>query len=273
MNNELWGVTMVADEEDIMGYNLSHMFEQGVEKIIVANNLSTDNTAKVLDDMAWRYPGRLIVQQDDDPAHYQSRKITAMAEFAYKHGARFIIPFDADELWYAFDGETLHDAICRHPKVQCIGVPMWNHFCTSKDDDTAVNPFKRMLWRTKERNALDKIAVRFKPGMIIDEGNHMVRGIDGRFLSGAAVGLGIRHFPYRSAEHFIRKAERGGKALELAKGIPETVGLHWRQYRQSIIEHGAEAVKEHYKRWFTAADPEAETSEVMYDPAPYKGLI
>jgi len=100
MSVSLWAVTMVRDELDIIEATLRHLESEGVEGIIVADNLSTDGTYEWLQDNAANFDCQLLVQQDPDPAYYQSRKMTALAHQAFELGAAWTLPFDADEIWY-----------------------------------------------------------------------------------------------------------------------------------------------------------------------------
>ncbi len=266
---KVWVVTLVKNEQDIIGYTLSHWLSQGVDGIVVADNMSTDGTWDILAALKEHAKIPIVLIYDEEPAHYQSKKVTEMMRYAgIVEGADIVIPCDADELWYSDDPkETVADRL-RASVNKVFGIQMWNHFCTSRDAESD-NPFIRMCWKNKERNPLDKVAVRFQQSFVIDEGNHRVLSY-GTPVAGSWVGVSIRHLPYRSADHFISKAIQGGTALALAKGIPETVGAHWRQYKASIDEHGAEAVKEHYKKYFTFPDP---TELMVEDPAPYQGVI
>lgn len=268
MKSEVWAITMVADEEDIIGYNIAHLLSQDFDKILVADNMSTDRTSNILSGIEMQYPGRVIVVQDKEPAYYQSTKMTKLANYAYEHGAKWVVPFDADELLYSMKPSRSVADLIRWTKAKVIGIPMWNHFCTPKDVDDK-NPFKRMVWRHPQQNPLDKIAMIWKPGMIIEMGNHNVRMEDqAACLPGEAIGVAIRHFPYRSAEHFIHKAERGGKAYELTKGLPANAGGHWRQYYHDLKNKGVDAMKSHYRAHFTYQQPD---SQLKFDPAPYSG--
>jgi hypothetical protein len=101
----------------------------------------------------------------------------------------------------------------------------------------------------------------------VDEGNHRVFNQIGNPVPGEAVGLAIRHLPYRGAEHFLRKIETGGKALELATELPDGVGEHWRGYLRLLREGGRDAAVNWYKRYFYFEDPES--SGLLHDPAPF----
>src|SRR5262245_51477569 len=85
---------MVKDEADIIGFTVARMFGQ-VDEIIIADNGSTDGTRELLEQL----PVQLV--DDPDPAYYQSRKMTDLAARAAAAGAEWVIPFDADEVWYS----------------------------------------------------------------------------------------------------------------------------------------------------------------------------
>ena len=71
-------VCMARDEADVIGSTVAHMLAQ-VDAVIVADNLSTDRTREILDQLAGGSSGRLVVVEDPDPAYRQSEKMTALA--------------------------------------------------------------------------------------------------------------------------------------------------------------------------------------------------
>jgi glycosyltransferase involved in cell wall biosynthesis len=265
---KIWAITMVANEEDIIAYNLSHMLSQGIDRILVADNLSTDRTPYILQRIEADTEGLIMIIRDEEPGYYQSEKMTKLANFAGELGADFILPFDADELWYSMTpGATIGDIIRSNQNIEIIGVPMWNHYVSPKDLYSD-NPFIRMVCRDSKQNPIDKVAFQYVRGLKIGQGNHNVY-IAGKNVPGEAIGLGIRHFPYRSADHFIRKIRVGAKAYA-ATNLPENLGAHWRQYGASLEAHGEEAMKAHYRNWFTWECP---GMEMIFDPAPYTGEL
>lgn len=89
-------ITMVRDEEDIIDWTLQHLLEQGIDHIIVADNLSVDKTPWKLAALA--STGRVTVIQDEEPGYYQDEKMTRLAHMAANDfGAEWVVPFDADE--------------------------------------------------------------------------------------------------------------------------------------------------------------------------------
>ena len=104
-------ITMVRDEEDIIDWTLQHLLDQVVDHIIVADNLSVDETPWKLAALA--STGKVTVIQDDEPGYYQDKKMTDLAHMAAADfDAEWILPFDADEYC-----EHLRDALLGHPAL------------------------------------------------------------------------------------------------------------------------------------------------------------
>ena len=98
-------VTMVRDEADVIGPVLANLYAQGVDHIIAADNLSTDRTRSILEQH-----DRLTIIDDPEPGYYQATKMTRLARQAHDMGADWVLPFDADEVWYA-EGGTIAQAL------------------------------------------------------------------------------------------------------------------------------------------------------------------
>ena len=265
---KLFAVMMIANESDIIEYTIRHLFSQGIDGIIVCDHMSTDATPDILRAIQQDDP-RLWVVNHTEPAFYQGKILTSLANIAYAAGAEWVFGCDADELWYPFDQTKTVRQILEETDVQCVGAPMWNHYCTSEDTGEH-NPFWRIRYRHIDQNPLDKCAVRFKPGMVIDEGNHRILPATGPSMSGVSCGLGIRHFSARDETIFVRKSVLAGNRLNQTTLNPG-IGAHVRQYAQTVADHGEEALRQHYQKWFTfdlKANPDA---PLIYDPAPYTG--
>lgn len=249
------GVCTVRDAEDIIGAVVEHMLTQ-VDRVIVADNLSTDGTRAIL--------GALPVEvvDDPDPAHYQGRKMTALAHRAAVEGATWVVPFDADEVWYSPFGriaEVLKDVA---PQWLVATANLYDHVPTALDPENP-NPIRRIHWRRAEPGPLRKVACRVRDDLRIDDGNHQA------FYDGGATvfpgRLVVRHFPYRSPEQFVNKARMGAAALAVTD-LPESVGKHWRDYGRLLETFGSGILEDVYREHFWSADPEADG--LVYDPAP-----
>lgn len=253
------GVAMVRDEADVIAGTLRHMADE-VDWLIVADNGSTDGTRDILADLAGELP--LTVLDDQDPAYYQSAKMTALANRAHARGARWIVPFDADELWYA--GDRLRTVLPGLPPDCTVAwASLYNHLRTAADLDDP-DPFRSMVWRQRQPGALPKVAVRWVPGAVIEQGNHGAQHPYG--VTGVPV-LGIRHFPARSAAQFTRKGLNGAAAYQAATDLPPDMGAHWRSYGQLVQTYGEQVLGEVFREhWFYLSPTD---SGLVHDPAPY----
>jgi glycosyltransferase involved in cell wall biosynthesis len=245
---------LVRDEADIVRYTVNHLLRQ-VDHVIVMDNLSTDGTSDIL----VGYGRDVTVLQDEEIGYYQSRKTTRMALMALEMGHQWVVPCDADELWYA-NGLTVKDLLLsKGPDVQMVKAELYNHIPTSLDDDSEESPFRRIGWRKRQPGDLGKVACRLHPSLVIHAGNHNAT-YAGAAL--AATGLIIRHFSWRSPEQYLRKIRNGERAYA-ATNLPDSLGVHWRMFANATDE----AVLDHYHQWFVSQSPRRDES-LIFDPAP-----
>lgn len=213
-------ITMVKNEEDIIGHNIAHLLAEGVDHIIVADNLSADGTRDILDGFAESHPVTVV----DDPVvgYLQSEKMTLLAHQAGRMGADWIVPFDADEMVYSPHG-TLKEVLTAAPQpVQWIVA--YEHVPQDDDDVNEANPMRRIVHRRPEPKPFMKVAFRYDPSICIWQGNHQVDhpGETNRGL------LEIREFQYRSLDQTRRKVRNGKVAYE-ATDLAASEGAHWRE--------------------------------------------
>lgn len=253
-------VTMVKNEQDIVGPIIEHMVGQ-VDHVIVADNMSTDNTRAILND----FGDSITIVEDNDPAYEQSKKMSALAQRALLFGAEWVVPFDADEYWYSPHYDTISECLSRLPQYRIAEAKLYNHYATDKDiiDN---NPLKSIGYRFREPGALPKVAVRAAGDLVIHMGNHGAEYTNDPSVTPNRVydQLIVRHFPYRTPEQFIQKVRQGAEALRQAQ-LPETAGQHWRNYAQILDQQGPDAIYAVYYQWFHFDDPDS-NPELIYDP-------
>lgn len=245
---------MAKDEEDVIGSTVAHMLDE-VDAVIVADNLSTDGTRAILDRLAGENPGRLLVIDDEDPSYRQSEKMTRLAGLARTElAAEWVIPFDADEWWYSPFGRIAEVLDNVGPQWLIVPAPLYDHVATGLDHAGELDPIRRLRWRRRDRNPLDKVAARFRSDLVIAQGNHdaYYTGRGTRFDEL----LVVRHFPYRSIAQLVRKV-RNGAAAYAAGGdsIPTEFGAHWRQWGELLDQRGEEAIAEIFRQWYYRANP------------------
>ncbi|WP_295015745.1 glycosyltransferase family 2 protein [uncultured Micrococcus sp.] len=206
-----WAIAMVRNEADVIETAVRHLVRQGVDHLLIVDNLSEDDTPQVLARLAEEFP-HLHVGTDHEPAYYQSAKMTRLADLVSAAGARWIIPFDADELWFAPQGRLV-DAL------DDSGSPvrrahLFNLF---------PSPGGKQWRLDTARHFDDKVAFRPWGGAVVTMGNHEVS----RPGSRESDGLRILHMPWRSFEQFARKTRIGAAAVARAE-LDEGKAYHWR---------------------------------------------
>lgn len=249
----VFGICMAKNADDIIGPVIEHMLGQ-VDHIIVADNLSTDRTREILES----YP--ITVVDDNDPAYNQSAKTTHLAYVAAQMGADWVVPFDSDEWWFSPYG-TLNEVIPRS-EHNVIAARMYNYFPTALDGDDP-DPIKRICWRQAETQDLHKVACATHPSLVIAMGNHHATYFNTRPEYNDTGLILINHFPWRSAEQFVRKGVEGGAAIRLTS-LDYDSGRHWRDYANLVDAQGAKALENIYYRDFFQTDPAA--AGLVYDP-------
>jgi hypothetical protein len=264
---KIGAIIMIRDEEDIAYSTIVHAAEEGISTILVADNMSTDNTLSELNKAKSLLRGSCDVEiiQDKEVGYYQSRKMTNLAHRAHEEfRCDWILPFDADELFYS-KTDTIKKTIEALPEnVNVITADLYNHFPTAMDGNSII-PFQSITYRQIQKGALPKVAMKYHKDMVIEAGNHSVTYPVPIINSNC---LEIRHFPYRTWEQFKRKAINGGAAYE-ATDLPESSGAHWRQYKKLIEKWGDEVVeREVFAKYFYFFSPT--DNGMIYDPAPFR---
>jgi len=200
----LFGIMLVRNEGDIIRSTVEHCFAQGFDHLVVYDNRSLDDTLHILES----FGDRITVLNDSEPGYYQSKKMTELAHLAGRMGADWIVPVDADEFWYSPHG-TVKEVLERSPcDVECA-------YSFEQYGD----------YRSPTAKRLCKVAFRYRPGLMVAQGNHDVLG------AGTSRGwdlLEIREYQYRTLRQTIRKV-RNGKAAYDATDLHPMEGAHWRE--------------------------------------------
>jgi len=252
-----FAVSMVKDEADIVGTTVAHMAGQ-VDEVLVADNGSSDGTSEILHELD------VTVVHDDEVGYYQSAKITALAHRCGAGPGDWVVPFDADEVHVTADGTPLGDVLGHLAGVDVALADLFDHVASAADDCTERDPVRRIGWHRTEPAPLQKVAARWRPDLVIEQGNHGAHYLDGTGTTAARVHT-VRHFPYRSVDQLVRKVRNGAKAYA-ATDLPEHFGAHWREWGQLLEAGGEAAIAELFYTWYWAADPAA--TGLVFDPCP-----
>ncbi|MBG0747747.1 glycosyltransferase family 2 protein [Planktothrix agardhii] len=263
------GVSMFKDEGDIAYANLTWHYQLGIKRFVILDNLSSDNTAGEIRRFADDYSdAQVYLVEDREVAYYQSRKMTAAANLAYKMwGTEWIFPFDADEFLCSFRAplQTVLESVGSGCKW--IKLPWRNHILQHLYSETELNPLKRMSHRLKFEDPdynLGGFIARWHLEMVVEQGNHVVlvdnQQVPGRW-EGEEIGLTLRHYQFRSKDHIRKKIINGGRAYEMATDLTQSFAPHWKQYYQDYRLQGEDFVQHLYNAKIN------EAQNPIYDPA------
>jgi glycosyltransferase involved in cell wall biosynthesis len=218
----VWGISMMKDEADFVECIIPWMASQ-LDHLLIADNLSTDGTLEKLYELSKQYNNINIVI-DSEVAYYQSKKMNALVQQAYEIDSKisWVLPFDADEMWFSPTGniaDTLNSC-----DMNVISCNMWH--MVSFDEKTSINPLETITMRRATPEPFPSVAFRYHPDAHLHMGNH---GIDYPDINIGYDILTIKHYQYRSFEHFKTKVINGKKAYD-ATDFPNSTGAHWREY-------------------------------------------
>jgi glycosyltransferase involved in cell wall biosynthesis len=251
---------LVRDEEDIVRENLDFHLDQGVDRVIVTDNGSEDDTVEILREYEARGVARLIFEPTDD--YSQWRWVTRMARMAAaEEGADWVINCDADEFWWPGAGTLKSTLEGLGDEVGTV-VAHRTNFVPRPEDGRAF--WERMTLRERESlNPLGKplppkIAHRAHPEVTVLQGNHKIEDVDlGERLDDGS--LEILHFPMRTYAQFENKIVKGGRAYLRNKELPKSRGRTWRKLYETWEAGG---LREHYDQSLVE---EAGRSDILED--------
>lgn len=214
----VWAISVVRDELDVIPSAIEHLFSQGVDRVLVADNRSVDGTREYLQEIALK-DERVHVALDEEPAHIQSEKMTLLAHFAQRRGADWLIPFDADEFWFA-RGSFLADYLRARPRETNVVRADFHHMVPEVPSPSPFIEAKFVM--DAAPSVPGKVAVRAHPLLEIWPGNHGASRV-----GNVERGLHIAHAQYRSPVQIARKVRQGTSASTLTGEDLNWFSPHW----------------------------------------------
>ncbi len=209
---------MVRDEADIIGTVIRHLLSRAWSGSLIADNLSTDGTHEILEDLARSHP--VTVLMDRLPDYYQGEKTTLLARAAARAGAGWVIPFDADEIWMSPTGSLAE--WLGGVTAAVVQAPMFNHVPDAVDDLAEPDPVRRLRWRKTQPNRLHKVAFRAHRRARVAYGNH---GVSRRATGWRVSRSGTSRTGPRSSSS--ASCARAAAALN-ATDLTDQIGKAWR---------------------------------------------
>ena len=217
------GVSMVRNEASIIAANVLYHLANGIDRFIIRDNDSSDDTPRILRDLEKR-TGRVTWSTDRGPFN-QSSTMTELARRAAEEGADWIVPIDGDEFWHADAGlkatlSATPAAVLYAPVVnfvqrrsQLMGSPDELLTMTWRVEDP-VGPIERcqefvegQIIGFVEMEYPAKVVSRPSPTIELRAGNHGVAGVTG--AREHTKSIEVFHAPVRSYEALERRIEHG----------------------------------------------------------------
>jgi hypothetical protein len=221
---KVFAILMVKDEIDVIESNIRYLQTQDIDWFYIADNISTDGTYQNLCNLSDQFKNITVIK-DDTIGYYQSDKMNLWSRECFNMGADFVIPIDADEVWYSFDkNKTLGETI-KTVDVDIFVAKSTDFIPTIFDDFGESNFIKRMCHKKQYSDSFSAVAFNYYDGFELEMGNHGVRNHPGKRSNDT---IGIRHYQYRSFPQFVKKVKNGKLAYDNTN-FPEYMGSHWRR--------------------------------------------
>jgi hypothetical protein len=213
---EVWGIAMVRDEIDVINATVDHLFDQGVDRLLVADNGSVDGTRELLEQRS-KDDERVVVGVDPVVPYYQAEKMTWLAHRAWRAGADWVIPFDADEWWFAETG-----GLAEHlrQRTETVLHAHLHHMVPREPDPEDLVGAEFVMDSTP--GSVGKVAFRSHPLARLERGNHAVSRV-----GQVGTSLHIAHAIYRGPGQVLRKVRQGTKAAALTGDDVAELTPHW----------------------------------------------
>jgi glycosyltransferase involved in cell wall biosynthesis len=203
---------LARNEEDIIGYNITHHIREGVDAFIITDNGSTDKTKEI----ASSFQQVKLIIDEPEYNHNQTKWVTRMARIAYDYNPDWIIHLDCDEFWIGL--KNLYNETCSY-----LHIPVYRHLT----HDISKFVLDESMW---------KVAHKPNKDVMIANGNHFVYNVGEAKKTDYTQ---IHHYPIRSYTQFEKKVKQGGEALKKQpKRMILNVGTHWQRWYEIYLSGG-----------------------------------
>ena len=269
---------MVRNEADIIRVNVLHHLSLGLDCLLIVDNGSTDGTDRELQRLS---RDRRVRWHRDDSPYRQSEIITGLARDAFRSGADWVLPLDADEFWWAPHGnftDVLALSTAGAIRVEVVNFiqrgdrkrasPEAPQYMTRRVA-SPIGPSERCQELVESRQ-IAFVEMMYPPKWIsrasetigIAAGNHEVSGVEGSYEDTDEIIC--LHAPLRSRSALEAKAEVGKRQEEA--GWPDGMGWQGARFRRLQKEGGLDeewAANSYVGDWI---DVYGTQHRVIFDP-------
>jgi hypothetical protein len=216
---EALGVLAIMKNESLMIDEwLEHYLSQGVSRIFLIDNGSTDDTVEKVERWRLRSPVELIVSPEQ---HQQTRHYwNAFQQFRISETCEWLAIADIDEFWFCKSGMTLVDYVSTQSDADAI-YANWSNFGTSFDE----HPPSVRLCLTKKDPRLSRftkcIFRTWLPRQENDIEVHSIRNVGLNRTRIANRQLQLNHYVTKSREFWNTVKMRRGDAFFASQDLSE----------------------------------------------------
>lgn len=272
---------MVRNEVDIIRVNVLHHLSLGLDCLLIVDNGSSDGTDREFQRLS--RDKRVRWHRDHSPwtDYRQSEIITGLAREAFRQGADWVVPLDADEFWWAPE-KNFREVLARSA-AGAIRVEVVN-FIQRRDQERA-SP-EALLYMTRrvaqpmgpaercrelvEARQIAFVEMMYPPKWIsrasetieIAPGNHAVSGVEGPHADSDEIIC--LHAPLRCRSALEAKADVGRRQEEA--GWPDGLGWHTARWYRLQAEGALDAEWAANSYAGDSIDVHGTRRQVIFDP-------
>jgi glycosyltransferase involved in cell wall biosynthesis len=250
---KVFGISIVRNEVDIIELNILHHLSLGLDEILIVDNGSSDGTNRVLQQLGM--DGRIKWSRNAGP-YRQPEIFTELAREAYRRGADWVLPIDADEFWDATNRDLRE--VLERSNAGALRVQIVNFIQRRELRNTFPSALVHMTRRAPqpigpveccqelvESRQIAYVEMMYPPKWVsracptseIKAGNHLVTGVEGPCEDTDMIVC--LHAPLRARSILDAKADTGRRADEA--GYPPGEMWHLRRWDRLRDEGALEA--------------------------------
>jgi len=230
--------SIVKNESDIIETFVRHNI-RFLDHMHIVDNASTDKTASIIQRL--KHEGLSIsLEYNYETNHPQIDAVNQYLRELKGIAPDFVFLLDADEFINTTSREELHARLGDLPDGACGFVPWVYYVPSPEDDQTEINPVKRIRHCRKVTDTFHKVLL---PKTILDnrdfqvtQGYHKCLATEPPPFGKALLeGVSLAHFPVRSADQLAQKIIVGEWALSSRNNRLPGEAFHWQRLHDRLM--------------------------------------